>query len=298
MAGGPETERERRHPRGREEGLAIQPVVERLRGLSPPLRYLVYVAGALLAFFVATGMGAAAAFVVGGYPESATSGSGSLAGSGTTERTAVETTSETDNAGPHQANSVENADEPTGEIRFTHTATDANSRGDYTYIGDPSIDGDPNAVVLVAPTPDRKSGTATAGTSAYGHNIGVWYEGADKKKWAIFNQDRAAVPAGATFEVVIPPASESFVHRAEPDNIFGNTTYLNDPLTDGSPGVPVSVTQNWNPGGGGGVYNDHPVSVFYDEDAERWAVYNLDGARMPEGAAFNIAVSKGAESTR
>ena len=262
-----------------------------------------YLAGALLVLLVATGVGAAAAFVVGGYPESATSGSGSSAGSGKTEGIAVETTGETSNASPHEANSVENTDEPTGEITFTHTATDANSRGDYTYIGDPSIDGDPNAVVLVAPTPDRGSAgagasTAAADSSAYGHNIGVWYEGADKKKWAIFNQDRAAVPAGATFEVVIPPASESFVHRAEPDNIFGNTTYLNDPLTDGSPGVPVSVTQNWNPGGGGGVYNDHPVGVFYDEDAQRWAVYNLDGARMPEGAAFNIAVSKSAGSTR
>jgi hypothetical protein len=172
----------------------------------------------------------------------------------------------------------------------------------YTYIGDPSINGDSNAVVLVAPTPDRGSAsasasTAAAGTSVYGHNIGVWYEGADKKKWAIFNQDRAAVLAGATFEVVIPPASESFVHRAESDNTFGNTTYLDDPLTNGSPDVPVLVTQNWNPGGGG-VYNDHPVGVFYDEDTEQWAVYNLDGARMPKGAAFNIAVSESPESTR
>ncbi len=274
-----------------------------MRGLSPPLRYLVYVAGALLALLVATGMGVAAAIIVGGYPESPTSGSGRPAGSGTTEGTAVETTGESNNASPQEANSVQNTDEPTGEIAFTHTATDTNSRGDYTYIGDPSIDGDPNAVVLVAPTSDRGSAsasaiTATAGTSAYSHNIGVWYEGADKKKWAIFNQDRAAVLAGATFEVVIPPASESFVHRAEPDNTFGNTTYLDDPLTNGSPGVPVSVTQNWNPGGGGGVYNDHPVGLFYDEDEERWAVYNLDEARMPEGAAFNIAVSKSAESMR
>jgi hypothetical protein len=274
-----------------------------LRGLSPPLRYLLYVAGALLALLVATGMGVAAAIMVGGYPESPTSGSGRPAGSGTTEGTALETTGESNNASPHEANSVQNTDEPTGEIAFTHTATDTNSRGDYTYIGDLSIDGDPNAVVLVAPTSDRGSAgasasTATAGTSAYGHNIGVWYEGADKKKWAIFNQDRAAVLAGATFEVVIPPASESFIHRAEPDNTSENTTYLDDPLTNSRSGVVVSVTQNWNPGGGRGVYNDHPVGVFYDKKAQQWAVYNLDGAPMPDGATFNIAVSEGAESAR
>ena len=286
-----------------------------MRGLSPPLRYLLYIAGALLAFLVAAGVGAAAAIVVGGYPEHVTGGFLSAAGSRTTEGTAIETTRGTDNAGSIQTagevdnpssdetGSVENTHKPTGEVTFTHTATDANSRGDYTYISDPSIDGDPNAVVLVAPTPAQESAsasasTATAGTRAYGHNIGVWYEGADKKKWAIFNQDRAVVAAGATFEVVVPKASESFVHRADSDNTFGNTTYLQNPLTDGRPGVVVSVTQNWNPGGGGGVYNNHPVGVFYDKKAKQWAVYNLDGAPMPDGAAFNIAVSESAESAR
>ncbi len=277
-----------------------------MRGLSPQLRYLAYVAGALLVLLVAAGVGATAGLVFGGRPEWLTSGSGDTESTmpaktgmaATSIGAAVETTADTRYANSDEANPGQNANASANKTVFTHTATDANSRGDYTYIGNPSIDGDPNAVVLVAPTPDRESGTATADTSAYGHNIGVWYEGADKKKWAIFNQDRAAVSAGATFEVVIPPASESFVHRAEPDSTFGNTTYLDNPLTNGSPDVPVSVTQNWNPGGGGGVYNDHSVGVFYDEDAQRWAVYNLDGARMPEGAAFNIAVSISAGSMR
>ncbi len=165
---------------------------------------------------------------------------------------------------------------------FAHTATDENSRGDYTYIADPAVDGDPDAVVLVMSSED-------AGGADYGHNIGVWYDSADRKRWAIFNQDRAAVPSGATFRVVLPPASEGFVHRAGLLNTVGNTTYLDDPLTNAKPGAIVSVTQNWNPGGGAGVYNDHPVGVFYDEDAEEWAVYNRDGAPLPDGAAFNVA---------
>ena len=53
----------------------------------------------------------------------------------------------------------------------------------------------------------------------------------------------------------------------------------------------MSVTQNWNPGGGGGVYNDHPVGALYDEGSGRWAVRNLDGAPMPAGDAFNVAVT-------
>jgi hypothetical protein len=99
------------------------------------------------------------------------------------------------------------------------------------------------------------------------------------------------VPVGAAFRVVLLPAPESFVHRAGLDSIVGNTTYLNNPLTDAKADAAISVTQNWNPGGGAGVYNDHPVSVFYDEDVQKWAVYNRDGAPIKEGAAFNVAVS-------
>ena len=166
------------------------------------------------------------------------------------------------------------------EAAFAHVATDANSRGDYTYLGDPSIDGDPNAAVLAAPT------------GSYAHNIGVWFE-PGARRWAIFNQDRVAVPDGANFEVVIPPEPDVFVHRAGLIDIVGNSTYVDDPLVNGAPDAEVSVTQNWNPGGGGGVYNNHPVGVFYDEDVNEWAVYNTDGAQMPEGAAFNVSVSGG-----
>jgi hypothetical protein len=180
-----------------------------------------------------------------------------------------------------------------GEVSFVHRATDENSRGDYTYLDHPSINGDPDAVVLVVPDPDR----GNAGGGAYDHNIGVWYEPGERK-WAVFNQDLAAVPAGSAFEVVVPRADEGFVHRAALLNTVGNATYLDDPLTNGEPGAEVSVTQNWNPGGGNGVYNDHPVGVRFDEDEGEWFVHNEDDARMPEGAAFNVAASGTAEPAR
>jgi hypothetical protein len=174
------------------------------------------------------------------------------------------------------------------DAAFVHRATGANSRGDYTYIGHPRIDGDPDAVVLAEPSPGR----GDDGGAAYGRNIGVWYE-PQEQRWAIFNQDLAAVPAGSAFEVVVPPADEGFVHRAAPPNTAGNATYIDDPLLDGQPDAEVSVTQNWNPGGGGGVYNDHPVGALYDGDAGSWFIYNKDGVRMPEGAAFNVAAVLG-----
>ena len=91
--------------------------------------------------------------------------------------------------------------------------------------------------------------------------------------------------------MVVPRESETFVHEATEASISGDSTYLDDPLLNGRPEVKVSGTQNWNPGGGNGVYNDHPVDVRYDADRERWAVYNSDLAPMKRGTTFNVAVS-------
>ena len=167
-----------------------------------------------------------------------------------------------------------------------HRATQENSSGDYTYLDDPNLNGDPNAVVLAAPT------SARGGGGDYDHNVGVWFE-PEARKWAIFNQDLAAVPEGATFQVVIPAEPERFVHRATPENTSeGGGTYLDDPLVNGKPDAAPSVTQNWNPGGGNGVYNDHAVDARYDEGREAWEVSNEDGSALPEGASFNVGVPK------
>jgi len=268
-----------------------------LRGPSPPLRYLAYVGGALLVLLVAVGVGATAGLVFGGPPQWLTSGSGDTEGTmsakngeaATSKGTALQTTGDAQYANSEEAtNPDQNANAPSKKSVFTHTATDANSRGDYTYISHPAIDGQPNAVVLVAKSTD---GGNTRGAS-YHHNIGVWYESINEKKWAIFNQDRAAIPAGRTFEVIIPRASETLVHYARLGNTVGNRTYLNNPLIIGEPDAFLRVTQNWNPGGGRGIYNDHPIEVVYEADTRKWAIYNRDGAPMPDGAAFNIAVSR------
>ena len=271
----------------------------RLSELALPLRYAVYVAGALLALFVAVGVGAAASLMVGGQSESTQAVQGGSTGSETLEGTTTETTA-TDDAlegtsigGTDSEAQETNLERPAEGTTFIHRATDENSRGDYTYLSDPAIEGDPNAVVIVVGSASREG----AGGATYGHNIGVWYE-PGAQKWAIFNQDLAAVPTGASFRVVLPAASESFVHRARLVNTADNITYLDHPLTNGKPGIVLLVTQNWNPGGGDGVYNDHAVGVLYDEEVQKWAIYNRDGAQIPEGAAFNLTVSESDESAR
>ena len=169
-----------------------------------------------------------------------------------------------------------------------HRATPENSAGDYTYLSEPSINGNPEATVFVAPAEET--------SGSYAHNVGVWYEPGEQK-WAIFNQDRAPVPEGASFEVVVPPVNQSFVHRSSPENASAGGTFLDHPLLNGRPDAGPAVTQNWNPGGGEGVYNDHPVGVRYDAGRGRWEVFNRDGSALPEGVAFNVTVAQAARTT-
>jgi len=271
-------------------------MIERLRMLSPPLKYLVYAAGVLMLLFVAIGVGALAAVVVDrqfGITETGIVNSGSSQSSssdasnmGTTDTDeGMESTIVIEDTEAGKSGDSENSN----KAAFVHKATAKNSRGDYTYISESRTNGNANAIVLASPTQVKKN----TEFDSYQHHIGVWYE-SRKQKWAIFNEDLAPVPEGSTFNVVVPQASASFVHRAKTGNISGASTYLDSQLTNGNPDAVLSVTQNWNPGGGQGVYNDHSIGTVYEARREKWAIYNKDGAPMPEGAAFNITVSPSA----
>ncbi len=265
-------------------------MIERLRMLSPPLKYLVYAAGMLMLLFVSIGVGALAAVVVDwqfgrtetGIVNSSSSEASKMETTDTAEE--MESTIVMEDTGTRKSGDPEDSND--NKAPFVHKATAKNSRGDYTYVSESRTNGNANAIVLASPTQVQKN----TKSDSYQHHIGVWYE-SRKQQWAIFNEDLAAVPEGATFNVVVPKASASFVHRAKTDNISGASTYLDSQLTNGKPDAVLSATQNWNPGGGPGVYNDHPIGTVYEARREKWAIYNKDGAPMPEGAAFNITVS-------
>jgi hypothetical protein len=108
-------------------------------------------------------------------------------------------------------------------------------------------------------------------------------EPAADKQGAMSVKKSEPAPGGAAFDAV-------FIHRATPENISENSTYLDNPLTNDNPEAILYVTQNWNPGGSRGIYNSHPIGVWYDAGRQRWAIFNQDREAMPEGAAFNVAV--------
>jgi hypothetical protein len=233
----------------------------------------------LLVLLIAVGVGATTAVVVGWqFGRVATDSAEASKHEGSTLETTGAARASEDTAVEPSSDS-KSSDATVDKASFIHRATEENSRGDYTYISDPSIDGHPNAIVLISPISDQK----TSGSTSYDHNIGVWYEGG-AQKWAIFNQDRSAVSAGSTFEVVVPQASAKFVHRADLLNTAANCTYLDDRLTNGEPDAVLSVTQNWNPGGGRGVYNNHLVGTLYDAKLEKMG--SLQPSRRRRPSAF------------
>jgi hypothetical protein len=104
---------------------------------------------------------------------------------------------------------------------------------------------------------------------------------------------------GSAFTVsALQPSESVFIHRATSESITENSTYIENRFTNANPEAILFVTQNWNPGDESGTYNEHPIGVWYDSDAQRWAIFNQDRRAIPEGAAFNVAVLEEPTETR
>ncbi len=82
----------------------------------------------------------------------------------------------------------------------------------------------------------------------------------------------------------------AFIHRATAPS--GNYSCINNPMTNGNPNLLLFVTQNWSPPTNPGIYNPHPVGIFYNSGPSQWCIFNEDNAAMPVNAAFNVMVIK------
>lgn len=173
-----------------------------------------------------------------------------------------------------------------GAYLYVHTATSANTAGDYTLLDNPVSDNNPNALVFVTAN-WNPHGTYTGFD---GHQTGVWYD-TFAGKWGIFNEDATSMVVGAAFNVyVLPSVSPNtvFVQTATTANISGDLTFINNAGLNGNPSANFLVTQNWNPGGSGGIYNNHAIGVWYDSSVGEWTIYNDDASAMTVGASFNV----------
>jgi hypothetical protein len=153
-------------------------------------------------------------------------------------------------------------------------------------LSNPILDGNPNALVFA--TPNLNPGGNFNNADVYNnHPIGVWYTGS---QWAVFNEDATAIPSQSSYNIyaVSAPSSNAFVQKATTANSTGDWTTIDNPATNNNPNALLLVTSIWNPGGTGGIYDNHNIGVWYYNG--KWAVFNEDATAIPTGAAFNVLV--------
>ena len=141
----------------------------------------------------------------------------------------------------------------------------------------PSVDGDGSARLQASATP-------IAGTSLLAP-FGVYRSGATPT-WAMFAQNPFVVLGGGVGFNLFAAAtgSGSFLHQTASST---SSSQIDNTSVNGNPDAMVFVTSNWNPSGGSGVYNDHPIGVYTYAD-NNWYVQTGDGSSLSNGAAFNV----------
>jgi hypothetical protein len=166
---------------------------------------------------------------------------------------------------------------------FVHRATAANTSGHVTQIDNKYANGNPNARVIVTPSwnPGGVGGTYN------NHPIGVWYDGS---RWTIYNEDVAAMPANAAFNVEVSPHG-SFSHVAT--STAGSASYFTNPLAAPST-ARVLVTHNYGPYF---LYDTKYNGVYYSSGNSTWSVYLEDQSPMIQNAAFNVFVANASRAT-
>lgn len=169
---------------------------------------------------------------------------------------------------------------------FVHVADSGNTFLHVTQIDHPAVNGNPSARLIV--TPHWNPDSAPLGVDNP-HPIGVFYSGT---RWNILNEDLATLPLGAGFNVLVAPASRSFVHEATSANTVASTTVLlGYQLLPPVDTTRFFVTHNRTPDGqASGPLLEHPFRSRHFESSgdPRWSIELPTGETLPLGAEFNV----------
>ncbi len=138
------------------------------------------------------------------------------------------------------------------------------------------------------------SGFTQGGYGVHGYaqspsGAGVFAEGSGTNGTALRIGNGAIQVVGAG----IGTNTTAFIHIGASGTItcgFSECTLITHPLTDGDPNAILIVTPNYGSAGGFGVYDNHPIGVYYS--GAKWGIFNQDSAAMPVNTAFNVLVIK------
>ncbi|MFD0861685.1 hypothetical protein ACFQ1M_05670 [Sungkyunkwania multivorans] len=160
---------------------------------------------------------------------------------------------------------------PRGSNAFVHKAGGTNMANGATKIDHRSLNGNPNANIIVTQNWGAKG--------PYNANpVGVYYAGG---MWHIFNTNGKPIPNGAKFNVLVH--KKTFRHKVGNTNKKNHITYINDARTNGKSNSIVLAT--FNAQNSRKNFNN-PIGVWYS--ANKWTVYNEDRKPLKGNEAYNI----------
>jgi len=167
---------------------------------------------------------------------------------------------------------------------FAVHATSSNTHGDHVIINSPLTNGHPNALIQITQN-FNPAGVPNP------HQVGVRYL-TGQHRWAIFNEDGAAMPHNASFNVLVGRTSTNGGRT----NVLTTTTAnrptapvtISNPETNGNPNNVVFATQDFNPGGKGGTGNKGFVIASYSGSHE--LLFNWGSPPIPLKTAFNLLI--------
>lgn len=178
-----------------------------------------------------------------------------------------------------------------GDGWFDAVGNGSNNIGNTLLLDHPTSNGAPAARVFA--TPNFSLGTVTNMRP-----FGVYWH-SDAARWRVFNQDIAAMPTGAGYNLFAPAAPTAltafpdiglFLHRLPASGPTNPSDLMNHSSLDNRPDQIAIVTQNWNPQdppASTGVYNNSIVTLQYYGD-NLWRIANVSGFSLPNSAAFNV----------
>ncbi|HXW36187.1 MAG TPA: hypothetical protein VEJ87_16545, partial [Acidimicrobiales bacterium] len=143
-------------------------------------------------------------------------------------------------------------------------------------------------------TQDANPGGVGGGT-ANPHTVGLFYDTV-AHEWGIFNEDGAAMPVGASFNVLVGSAKSGggktmlITATSADESGAGNSVFFSNKETNGKPDNVTFNTQVYNPDGKGGAFNNTETGVWYDGSNGKEAVFNENDTLPPLGEGFNLLV--------
>jgi hypothetical protein len=169
----------------------------------------------------------------------------------------------------------------TGGTLYQHTVTAANSSGNTTELDNAALNGNPNAVFFFSKTFD--------GVIYDTAHLGIWYSSG---KWYLYNEDyNKPIAVGLTINIFVPNSNATLItHTVTAANTSTYLTTLDHPLLNGKPNAMPFFSHNYTTGAGA-VYNNAAGSMWYDDGAEKWTVYNDNFTNLPIGASYSILIA-------